>query len=239
MKFLLSCCFVLFMSLSQLFAGWNSIQKSEIVNSSSFQELENRVISFIRGSWCSEEKAKLIMELIVSKKPKSCVEIGAFTGSCTIPMLTSLQYLKNGRAYVIDSWSNKEAIKDLPTSDPNTKWWEQINMRMVKQQFNSNMKQWNLYPYFIELHMPSYRAIHRVPQIDFLHIDGNFSEQGSCLDVNTYLPKVVSGGYILISNALIVVNNKVTKSKSFGPLFEKCKIVHEIDMGNTLLFKKR
>ena len=55
-----------------------------------FIDLENHIFDYTKNSWCSEEKAKLILELVVLTKPNVCVEIGAFTGSCTVPMLAGL-----------------------------------------------------------------------------------------------------------------------------------------------------
>ena len=45
--------------------------------------------------------------------------------------------------------------------------------------------------------MSSVQAISQVQRIDFLHLDGNFSEEGSTLDCRLYLPKVIPGGYVL------------------------------------------
>ena len=87
--------------------------------------------------------------------------------------------------------------------------------------------------------MTSEQAIDHVPSIDFLHIDGNFSEKGALFDSKQYLPKVVPGGYVLISNVLVMIGAKPAKMKALWPLFDQCDVVCEIDDGNTLLFRKR
>ena len=71
------------------------------------------------------------------------------------------------------------------------------------------------------------------------HLDGNFSEEGAWQDSEVYLPKVVPGGYILLSNALVSVAGQSAKMKALWPLFDRCDVVCEIDDSNTLLFRKR
>lgn len=204
-----------------------------------FVQLEQRVVDFLKASWCSAEKAKLILECVVVNRPKVCVEIGAFTGSSTLPLLAGLQYINQGYAYVVDAWSNEEAVRGLPKEDPNAVWWSSLDMQAVKNQFIHTMSQWSLTPYFQVLHMSSREAAARLPEIDFLHLDGNFSEEGALLDSQLYLPKVVSNGHILISNLLTMVGNHPTKMKALWPLFEQCEIVCEIENGNAFLFRKK
>src|ERR1700675_371042 len=79
-----------------------------VVKSPTLVQLEAEVFEYLKNSWCSEQKAKMMLELVVITKPAVCVEIGAFTGSTTLPMLAGLRYLGVGRAYVIDPWSNEE-----------------------------------------------------------------------------------------------------------------------------------
>ncbi len=204
-----------------------------------FARLEKKIVDFLKTSWCSEEKAKLILEYVVVNRPKVCVEIGVFTGSSTLPLLAGLQYVNHGFAYVIDAWSNKEAIQGLPQNDPNTVWWGSLDMEAVKNQFLHTMNQWSLSSYFQVLHMSSQEALTQLPEIDFLHLDGNFSEEGALLDTQLYLPKVVPKGHILISNVLTMIGNKPTKMKALWPLFEQCEIVCEIENGNAFLFRKK
>ena len=87
--------------------------------------------------------------------------------------------------------------------------------------------------------MSSKKAVAYVPEIDFLHIDGNFSEEGALLDTQLYLPKVAKNGYILISNLLIMIGKHPSKMKALWPLFEQCEIICEIENGNAFLFRKK
>ena len=168
-----------------------------------------------------------------------CVEVGTFSGASALPILTALKYLQVGHAYLIDAWSNQEAIKGIDNDDPNAIWWSQLDMNAVKSQFLQMLENKQLASYCTVIHAPSHQAVSKIESIDFLHLDGNFSEAGSLLDTQLYLPKVKSGGYILLSNVLVTVNQKPTKMRALWPLFNQCEIVSEIENGNAILFKKK
>ncbi len=212
---------------------------SKSLNDPAFQRLKKQVFEYIKGGWCTDEKAEIIMDCVVCSQPKTCVEIGSFTGSTTLPMLAALKYLGSGHAYLIDAWSNQEAIKGLDNDDPNTAWWSTLNMQAVKNQLLHMLSNWGLNSYSTVIHSSSSQACSRVNSIDFLHLDGNFSEQGALLDVQLYLPKVNSGGYILISNVLVMIGGKPPKVKSLWPLFEECEIIGETKNSNAILFRKK
>ena len=52
----------------------------------------------------------------------------------------------------------------------------------------------------------SKKAFKRIPAIDFIHFDGNFSEESCLEDLTLYLPKVKKGGHVLLSNYIMEVN---------------------------------
>lgn len=241
---LVAAC-AIFVSFNLFSAEWNPDYLSldpkavnEVLRNRNLIKCEKKVLNFVKGSWCSEEKAKMIMDLIALTRPNVCVEIGVFSGSSTLPILAGLKYVKNGQAYVVDAWTNSDATFGLPKEDPNTIWWNSLDMNAIKDQFTQMVKKWNLEPYCQVLHMPSKTAASKIPAINFLHLDGNFSEAGALRDSTIYIPKVVSGGYILLSNALVMIDGKPTKMRALWPLFDQCEIICELEYGNTLLFRK-
>lgn len=201
-----------------------------------FQKLKSRVIKYLANSWCSTKKAEMIMDLIFAIRPEVCVEIGVFNGSSVLPVAATLRHLKEGCIYAIDSWSNEEAVRHMPTNDPNFGWWSQVNMDNAKNKFTTLIKQWNLQSFCSVIHATSEVAVQRIPEIDFLHLDGNFCEEAASKDVELFLPRVKSGGYILLSNLFQVVDNQYTKMSSMWKLFDECEIVYEVD--NAALFRK-
>lgn len=248
MHFLKTVVFLLLLipQMHVVHAEWNplylpadSIHNLNILKDPKLTALETKVCQYIRNSWCSEEKAKLLIELIALTRSKICVEIGVFSGSSTLPMLAALQYQRAGKAYAIDAWSNSEAVAGLPDHDPNTQWWKSLRMQDIKNHFGSMIRHWGFDYYCETLSMTSQAASSKISQIDLLHLDGNFSEPGALRDSEQYVPKVVPGGYILISNVLVMIDGKATKMKALRPLFEQCDIICELDHGNTLLFRKK
>ncbi len=210
-----------------------------VLDTPAFRDLESRIIAALEHSWCSNQKAKLLLQTVVLTRPSVAVEIGAFTGSCTLPMLAGLRYQGHGHAYVIDAWSNEEAVGGLPHDDVNAVWWSGLDMAAIRTQFSDMLDTWALADLCTIVAEPSANAADRVGTIDFLHLDGNFSEAGALLDAELYLPKVAGGGYALLSNALVTVGGLPTKVRSLRRFFEACDIVGELDGGNTLLFRKR
>lgn len=202
-----------------------------------FQSLKNRVIKYLENSWCSAKKAELIMDLIFAIRPEVCVEIGVFSGSSVLPVAATLNYLRTGCIYAIDAWSNLDAIKHMSNNDPNYNWWAHVNMKEIKNRFTTLINQWNLNSCCSVIHATSEMAINQIPEIDFLHLDGNFCEEGALIDVELFLPKVKPGGYVLFSNLFQVIDNKLTKMSSMWRLFDECEIICEID-NNTALFRK-
>ncbi len=203
-----------------------------------YQNLKSKVLTALKGSWCSEEKTNLIMDLILLTKPEVCVEIGACTGSSTLPIGAALQFLKKGQVFAIDAWSNKIATQYWDDTDPNKTWWSTVDMNAVHNTYHNLITTWDLKKYCKEIWDSSENAVSFVNNIDFLHLDGDYSEIGSLKDVELYLPKVKEGGYILLSNLFIMINAKQPKLKSFSTLLEECEIICEIERDNAILFRK-
>lgn len=225
-----------------LHAGWSPEYLFEeditVLDNSGFIDLKSRVIQSLAGSWCSDEKATMLMDLIFTIKPEVCLEVGAFTGSSVLPVGVTLKYINKGTLFAIDAWSNAEVTKNLEDNDPNKSWWSTVNMKEVRKLFDSTMRSWSLSSIVRAIEANSEQAAPLVRNIDFLHLDGDYSEKGSLKDLDLYLPKVKSGGYILVSNFLVTINNEQPKVNCFPILFDACDMVAEIDGGNAILFKK-
>ncbi len=240
-------CNLLFLGLltnsSMLLADWDPKEcffdkDLSILEEEGFTKLKTTVIDHLKDSWCSKEKASLLMDLILIEQPAVCVEVGAFTGSSSLPIATALSLLQKGTLYAVDAWSNNDAVQYLVDDDPNKDWWSKVDMDAVFNIFQEMIDTWKLTAYCKPVKQPSDQAIRDFDQIDFLHLDGDYSEIGSLRDVELYLPKVKSGGYILFSNLYVMVKGKQPKQKAFCALFESCEMVCGIDRDNAILFRK-
>jgi len=225
------------------YAEWDpsclSQEFAHLLNQRKYINLKKIIISELKNSWCSVEKINLLMDLILLTQPEICVEIGAFTGSSILPIASTLKYINSGEIFAIDAWSNAEATKYLTDNDPNKLWWSQLDMKLIHDSYRFLMNKWSLGGYYTEIFKPSTEAIHDVPgEIDFLHLDGDYSEIGSLQDVELYLPKVKSGGYILLSNFYTIIHREQPKNKSFVLICDTCDIVTSIENNNAVLFRK-
>ncbi|MGL4540621.1 MAG: class I SAM-dependent methyltransferase [Candidatus Rhabdochlamydia sp.] len=203
-----------------------------------FQYLKNAIVSELKNSWCSAQKIELIMDLIYQIKPEVCVEIGVFSGSSLLPVAATLKYLGKGHMYGIDSWSNQEAVRYVNQDDPNYEWWSKVNMQQAHNVCQNLITRWRLKSFCSLLACTSSSAALQLPQIDFLHLDGNFSEEGSFADVELFLPKMKAGGYILLSNLYQECNGKHSKMSSMWRLFDCCDIIWNANH-NCALFRKQ
>ena len=208
------------------------------LNSQKFINLKQQVLEFLAHTWCSEEKAELIMELLILERPQTCVEIGVFTGSSFLPIAATLKYLHQGRAYGIDAWSNDEAIKNMDECDPNKNWWATVDMKWVYQAYKKMLKEWDLNSYCTTLKENSECAVSKLDAIDFLHMDGNYTHDSALADAINYLPKVKIGGYILFSNLFFTVQGDQPKMDAYFYLLDFCEIICGVDNDNTILLKK-
>jgi len=203
-----------------------------------FATLKEKIKESLQNSWCSEEKIDLLMDLTFIIRPRVCVEIGAFTGSSVLPVAAALQYLDQGKIYAIDAWANEEAIRNLSPEDPNRSWWSTVDMSAVRNSFDQLLQGWNLLNVCTPIAKSSAQALPLIPEIDFLHLDGDFSEEGSLYDAKHYLAKVKPGGYVLLSNVYHTANKKLPKFKTFSYLLEICEYISDADRDNTVLFRK-
>lgn len=234
---------------SGLFAQWNPEYLDEkgeaplafeALQEPLFQSLKCRILQESVHGWCSQEKSALLMDLVLLKKPKVCVEIGAGTGSTVLPVASVLKYLGQGRVFAIDAWTNEIAVRNWEDNNPNKERWSKVDMRGMYKRFRTMLKERRLVNYCKTLSMTSEEAIGQISApIDFLHCDGDPSEKSSLQDLELYLPKVRPGGYILLSGVCTMVDTQQPKMKAFFKLFETCDAVAEIDRDNAVLFRKR
>lgn len=224
------------------FSGWNPEYLDNVdlslIKNSNYAELKNKMLFSLEGTWCSQEKATLLMDLTALTKPDVCVEVGAGLGYSLAPVGAALELIGNGTVYAIDAWSNEIATRYWSDDDPNKGPWSTVDMEAIHNIFQNTVATWNFKDRCVEIPLPSEEAAFCVDKIDFLHFDGDYSERGALEDVMHYLPRVKSGGYVLLSNIFTAVNGKLPKMKAFVSLLEACEVVCEIEEDNVFLLKK-
>jgi predicted O-methyltransferase YrrM len=154
--------------------------------------------------WCSQEKASIVTDMIVSAKPEVIVEIGVFGGKSLVPMAFALKYNKKGKIYGVDPWSTTSSADGMDGA--NLEWWSTIDHNNILQGLQEKIVKFKLQNY-IELIRLTSEDCPEIPNVDMLHIDGNHSEKASYLDVIKWVPLVKSGGIIIFDD----VNWSTTK----------------------------
>ncbi|HSW71949.1 MAG TPA: class I SAM-dependent methyltransferase [Chlamydiales bacterium] len=204
-----------------------------------FQALKTDMKEVAKYKWGSVHKVDLLMDLIYLTKPEFCVEIGVFKGASAIPIATALRYNMMGNLLAIDAWSNAVAIQNMAYDDPYRRGWSTVDLEGSYQTFIQELRSRSLLTLCDVLCTSSENAILFVEDsIDFLHLDGDQSEKGSLQDVELYLPKVRSGGFILISNLFVTVGGKGLKMKAFAKIFEQCEMLCEMENDDAVLLRK-
>jgi len=193
------------------------------------------VLPSLQG-WCSKEKAINFINLVLKVKPKVCVEIGVFGGSSLFPVASALKFLEEGVVIGIDPWDKLECIKNLSSKEDegHLEWWGKVPMDFIYQSCLSMLKRYELEKYCKIIKKTAEKAAPEIGEIDILYMDAIYSEKKAVEILNLYLPKVRSGGYIWLNDALA--------EKSFASselIFKSCDYVTEIDGGNCVLFQKQ
>ncbi len=171
----------------------------------SWQSYQRKVLSHqtsVQG-WCTEEKARRMMDLICEVKPQVCVEIGVFGGSSIYPTASALKFLKEGKVYAIDPWMNAYCLDGYAPDDANYQWWNSIDLDGIYRGFLGMLNRFQLKPYCMVMRMSALEALDYFADesIDILHIDGNHTEDVALSDAQMYFPKVKKGGYIWFDDA--------------------------------------
>lgn len=186
--------------------------------------------------WCSREKALHFIDLVLETQPELYVEIGVYSGASIYPAASALQFLKKGVAVAIDPWDIVECIRHLdPDKDrEDLRWWVRQNMDNIYFEFLNVVRRFELETICLPVRATSEKAARFVGQIDILHLDGNHYISTLLQDIQLYLPKVKSNGYVWLNDA-----SWHTFEPAIQLLKETCDIVKTIDHGNCILFKKK
>lgn len=155
--------------------------------------------------WCTPEKALALAQAVLKERPAIAVEIGVFAGRSLIAMGIAMQTLNHGRLIGIDPWTPEASVTGFGEKDDNRTWWAAVNHRYIYDQavyYTKHLGLSNrvqLVQATSEIAYPGLllaRDILEGPFIDFLHIDGNHSEECSVYDTDHYVPLVIPGGSV-------------------------------------------
>jgi predicted O-methyltransferase YrrM len=182
-----------------------------------------QVMSTLEG-WCTTEKASVMIDLIAGTGAKKIVEIGVFGGKSLIPMAIAVKQLRGGIVYGVDSWDSRESISGMDEVHGN--WWGTLDHESIFQGLLQKINELELQNE-ITLIRSSSESCSPIPDIDFLHIDGNHSEKASLYDVRKWVPLVKSGGIIVLDDLTWMIGGIRSQEKTVTWLNESCIKVAE------------
>jgi predicted O-methyltransferase YrrM len=207
-------------------------------------ELAIKEFSATAEGWCTVERALEMAQLILDNPwpSQTVVEIGVFAGGSLIPQALALKELdQSGHIYGIDPWSRQAAIEQVFVANDQTpaadeeiarKWWAEVDLDKMHSLAMQGIWRYVLEAFAVVIRARSEQCSELFSSIDILYIDGSHSEEASCRDVNLYMPKVRSGGFIWIDDA-----NWQTVKKATELLEAECAL--ERDHEQYRLYRKK
>lgn len=179
------------------------------------------------NGWTTPERGCEMAELILETRAQICVDIGVFAGRSTIAMGFAARELNTSWVYGIDNW-NPGTAKDNDDHEEGVEWWaKQSNLETIHQEAMRDLWGHRLEPWVIIIRAKSEHVAQLFPVIDFLNIDGGHSEVTSCRDVSLYVPRVRSGGYVLMDDT-----SWDTTQKALRLIEEQCDLIRVVPGAN-------
>jgi hypothetical protein len=191
------------------------------------------VIEKLAG-WCSQDRANMLIDLILNHQPKVCVEIGVFGGRSLIAMGMALRHLEHG-GYVtgIDPWSKEAACEG--ENEHNVDWWSnKCPLEQIYSDFIQNIVNLKL-TYecrWIRAKAEEVVALYPDESINALSLDGNHSELASTREVAMWLPKMAPQSCLILDDT-----DWVTQAKAIQ-MIRDAGFVALKDTGKWIAFQK-
>ncbi len=186
-------------------------------------KVKRQAFEIMKGleGWCAEDKASILIDLIMKMKPNTIVEIGVFGGKSLVPMACALKANQNGVIYGIDPWDPAASLEAVLNQD-NRHYWSIVDHRGIMQGLIQKIEQLDLVDQ-VELIESTSENAPLIFDIDILHIDGNHSEKTSFFDVTKWVPLVRKGGWIILDDMKWHEEGVDTTAKAAAWLDTNCR----------------
>ncbi len=159
--------------------------------------------------WCVPDKMKRLNDLVIeanknlaSDEGLIIVECGVFAGRSLFPMALACKDLNKGTVWGIEAWSNEAAIEGEEISPENTSWWSKVDMEFVFGRFKGSIEFLSLETYVQYIRGKSYdnAGVFADNSISLLHLDSNHNTSTIIKELEVFVPKVKSGGYLVVDD---------------------------------------
>lgn len=186
------------------------------------EHIKNAIYEYIphMEGWATPERCEEMAERIIETRAHVCVDIGVFAARSTIAQGFAARELGDATVYGIDPWKIDTAVEG-DNVEENARWWkEKSNLEEMHRQtmhtiWAHRLDQW------VTIIRNGSQYVHQLfPVIDFINLDGNHTEIASCRDVDLYLPRLRSGGYLCFDDA-----DWASTQKALKMIEEHCDLV--------------
>lgn len=190
----------------------------------------------VTEGWCSEDKARHMVDLILSTKPLLVVEIGVFGGRSLLVQAIALRHLGQGLAVGVDPWTKSAALAHMQEPEHRA-WWEQVDLAQIRNGCMDHITREGLAEW-CTIYVGTSAQFHSLlgRQIDVLHIDGNHSDPSSTFDSTHFVPLVRPGGYVWVDDPGWTEGAKLTQARTLSYLGEHATLA--VDYGGYVLYRK-
>lgn len=182
------------------------------------------------GGWCTPKKAAALAAHVLRDRPRSCLEIGVFSGRSLFAIGQALAFTASGTVVGIDPWATEESVAGFEEDPANRDWWAKLDHEAIYrecQHYRQRLGLTELVGLFRGTSEEAYPLLTLAgggqPFLDLLHIDGNHSEEHALFDVKSYVPMVRPGGCVVFDD----VNWNSTK-RAQEALSEWCDFVEVV-----------
>lgn len=156
------------------------------------------------GGGCPPRKQRILAHLIVSRDLKRAVEIGVFAGGSLFPQAVAMRHT-GGQITGIDPWSASEAEQkdNLERIVPalGEGWAGRVDWDGLYREVGERLSRYGLAHHCTLVRNPSQRAAGAIDgPLDLLHVDGNHDYARCADDLARWLPKVRSGGLLVLDD---------------------------------------
>jgi len=146
--------------------------------------------------WCTPEKARRLVELVLAERPINCVELGVFGGRSFIPIALALKH--NGCGFIdgIDPYTVDAANEGL-NDRANVEYWSRMPMQEIGKGAQKAIEEFGVEGVATLTWKRSHDVVadYADGSLDLLHQDSNHSEEVSVAEVRAWLPKLRAGGW--------------------------------------------
>ena len=190
---LFSCMRSLLLPLSLAFAFLEAESSWE-----TFREETVALVRFLpRG--CSDDLSRTVMEIIRKSGTMHCVGLGAFKKGDLFLLARALQGA--GSLKVIETWNTFDWCCGYPISSPGYQTWKSMDLMKEREEFCALLSKYDLEKRISIVRKTPEGALSLFlnESIDFLYLDGRYSEERLFHAVTSYFSKVKEEGFILFN----------------------------------------